>query len=401
MKSGLNEAKTRCDISKPAAIKFVFLIGVISLFSDFTYEGARSITGPFLATQGASATAVGIVAGFGELIGYGLRLVSGYFADKTQKYWAIVFLGYGLNLLAVPLLALAGHWEIAAILIVAERMGKAIRTPARDVMLSCASDQIGRGWGFGLHQALDQTGAVIGPLVVALVLYLRGSYREGFGLLLLPALIALGLLVAASRLYPNPHELRRTTPAKPKGNGLSRPFWLYVFAVGLIAAAYADFPLIAYHFHKNAVVPAGSIPIFYAVAMGVDAFAALLFGRIYDRVGFSALLIAVLLSCVFAPLVFLGGYYSALIGMALWGAGIGAQSSVMKAAIADMVPTGRLGFAFGAFNTVYGLFWFAGSALMGVLYDSSVTALVVFSVASQVLALPILLIAGRKSPNTV
>jgi hypothetical protein len=161
--------RAACDISAPAATKFVVLIGIVSLFSDLTYEGARSVTGPFLAILGASATAVGFVAGLGELIGYALRLVSGYFADKTQKYWTTVFLGYGLNLLAVPLLALAGHWEIAAILMVAERMGKAIRTPARDVMLSCASDSIGRGWGFGLHEALDQIGAICGPLVVSAV----------------------------------------------------------------------------------------------------------------------------------------------------------------------------------------------------------------------------------------
>ena len=187
MKVPLHAPTELCDISRPAAIKFVVLIGVVSLFSDFTYEGARSITGPFLAVLGASATAVGVIAGFGELIGYALRLASGYFADKTKKYWTLVFLGYGLNLLAVPLLALAGHWPIAAALIVAERMGKAIRTPARDVMLSCASDQIGRGWGFGLHQALDQTGAVLGPLAVAAVLYYKGGYETGFALLLIPA----------------------------------------------------------------------------------------------------------------------------------------------------------------------------------------------------------------------
>ncbi len=152
-----------CDISKSAALKFVVFIGVVSLFSDFTYEGARSITGPFLAVLGASGTIVGIITGFGELIGYALRLASGYWADRTGRYWTIVFIGYGMNLLAVPLLALAGHWEIAAVLMVAERMGKAIRTPARDVMLSCASEPVGRGWAFGLHEAMDQIGAVLGP----------------------------------------------------------------------------------------------------------------------------------------------------------------------------------------------------------------------------------------------
>jgi MFS family permease len=395
MKVPIHAATQLCDISRPAAIKFVVLIGVVSLFSDFTYQGARSITGPFLAVLGASATAVGIVAGFGELIGYTLRLASGYLTDKTQRYWTIVFFGYALNLLAVPLLALAGHWPIASALIVAERMGKAIRTPARDVMLSCASDQIGRGWGFGLHQALDQTGAVIGPLVVAGVLHFKGGYETGFAVLLIPALIALSLLVLAARLYPNPHDMRSAS-VKLEGNGFPRRFWVYIIAVGLVAAAYADFPLIAFHFKKMSVVPDSSIPIFYAVAMAVDAVAALFFGRIFDRIGFASLVIAVLFSSFFAPLVFLGGYYSSLVGMALWGVGMGAQSSVMKAAIAGLVPTNRLGFAFGVFNTAYGLFWFGGSALMGVLYDVSLPALIAFSVGAQLISIPILL-AARKN----
>jgi len=244
MKNQLHAIRESCDISAPTATKFVVLIGVVSLFSDLTYEGARSVTGPFLAVLGASATVVGIVAGLGELVGYALRLLSGYFADRTRRYWAIVFLGYGLNLLAVPLLALAGHWEIAAILMVAERMGKAIRTPARDVMLSCASDSIGRGWGFGLHEALDQIGAILGPLVVAAVFVSRGTYEAGFALLLIPALIALGVLFAAYRLYPRPHDLE-SAAVKVAGKGFPRSFWLYLAAIGCVAAGYADFPLVA------------------------------------------------------------------------------------------------------------------------------------------------------------
>jgi MFS family permease len=394
MKVPLHAATELSDISKPAAIKFVVLIGIVSLFSDFTYEGARSITGPFMAVLGASATVVGVVAGFGELMGYGLRLASGYFTDRTRRYWTIVFFGYAMNLLAVPLLALAGHWPIAAGLIVAERMGKAIRTPARDVMLSCASVQIGRGWGFGLHQALDQAGAVIGPLAVAAILHFKGGYQTGFGILLIPALIALCLLALAARLYPNPSNLGRAS-VELEGKGFSKRFWIYVIAVGIVAAAYADFPLIAFHFKKMSVVPDSSIPIFYALAMGVDAAASLFFGRIFDRIGFASLVIAVLFSSFFAPLVFLGGYYSSLAGMALWGVGMGAQSSVMKAAIAGLVPINRLGFAFGIFNTAYGVFWFGGSALMGVLYDVSLPALIAFSVGAQLISIPILLAARR------
>jgi len=392
MGNQLAGTRTSCDISKTAALKFVVLLGVVSLFADFTYEGARSITGPFMAILGASATVVGIVAGFGELSGYALRLVSGYLADRTGRYWTIVFVGYAINLLAVPLLALVGHWEIAAVLMVTERMGKAVRTPARDVMLSYASEPIGRGWSFGLHEALDQIGAVIGPLVVAAVFHFRGSYREGFGILLFPALIALSLLFAAKLSYPNPRDLEPAS-IKLEGKGYPRKFWLYVVAVGFIAAGYADFALVAYHFKKAAVAPDYWIPIFYAVAMGVDAIAALVLGRVFDRIGFSVLIFAVLLSAFFAPLVFMGGFYAALAGMALWGIGMGAQESVMRAAIADMVPVHRLGLAYGVLNTFYGFFWFGGSILMGVLYDFSPGTLIVFSVVIQLASVPMLILA--------
>lgn len=396
MKIQLPESEKACDIARPSALKFIVLIGVVSLFSDMTYEGARSITGPFLAVLGASGTVVGIVAGFGELIGYALRLASGYWADKTKKYWTIIFIGYGLNLLAVPLLALAGHWEIAAVLMIAERMGKAIRNPARDVILSCASDSIGRGWGFGLHEALDQIGAICGPLLVAAVFWSRGAYQAAFAWLLVPALIALGVLFTAYRFYPNPQGLSSAS-VKLQGKGFAKSFWLYIAAVVCIAAGYADFPLVAYHFKNASSVPEHWIPIFYAVAMGVDALAALLFGRLFDRLGFSILVVSVLLSSLFAPLVFLGGFHWALVGMALWGVGMGAQESIMRAVIADLVPTNRLGFAFGLFNTIYGIAWFAGSALMGVLYDVSLTTLVMFSSAVQLAAIPVILASGRGS----
>ncbi len=386
------------DLAKGTALRFVVLLGVVSLFADMTYEGARSITGPYLAVLGASATVVGIVAGFGELIGYGLRLVSGYLSDRTGRYWAITLVGYAVNMLAVPLLALAGNWEIAALLMIAERTGKAIRTPARDAMLSHATSEMGRGWGFGLHEAMDQIGAVLGPLIVAAVLYVRGDYQTGFALLLIPALLALGVLVAARLLYPHPRDLEVDVPA-PATRGFPRVFWLYLAAVALIAAGYADFPLIAYHFEKAATVSASWIPIFYAVAMGVDALAALVFGRLFDRIGLAILVVVALVSALFAPLVFLGGFALALLGMALWGIGMGAQESIMRAAIAGMAPPSRRGTAYGVFNTGYGLFWFAGSVLMGVLYDVSIPALIVFSVVAQLAATPILLLVSRRRPQ--
>ena len=382
------------DLTKAAAWRFIILVGVVSLCSDMTYEGARSISGPFLGSLQASAAVVGVVAGLGEFIGYSLRLVSGYLTDRLGKYWPITFTGYCLNLFAVPLLALVGSWEAAAVLLVVERIGKAIRTPARDAMLSHAATEVGRGWGFGFHEAMDQLGAVSGPLIVAAVLYFRGSYREGFAVLLLPAILALVVIAAAARLYPQPQQLEVSAP-KLETAGLRRPYWLYVAAVGLVGAGYADFPLIAYHFGKAAVAPVTWIPIFYAVAMAVDAVAALLLGRLFDRLGMPVILAAVMLSAFFAPLVFLGGFHLALAGMVLWGIGMGALESIIKAALAEMVPRGRRATGYGIFNAGFGLFWFLGSALMGWLYELSLASLIAFSVIIQLLAIPIFFWVSR------
>jgi MFS family permease len=378
------------------ALRFVVLLGAVSLFADMTYEGARSITGPYLGLLGASATAVSVVAGLGELVGYALRLASGYLADRTRRYWAITFAGYLVNLGAVPLLALTGHWPAAAVLMIVERVGKAIRTPARDAMLSHATQQVGRGWGFGLHEALDQVGAVLGPLVVAAVLVARSSYRTGFGVLAVPAALAIAVLVAARLLYPTPRNLEVDAPRLEAG-GLRRSFWIYLAGMALVGAGYADFPLIAFHFGQRAVAPEAAVPVLYAIAMGVDALAALVFGRLFDRRGLSVLVVAVLLSALFAPLVFLGGLAAALVGMALWGVGTGAQESIMRAAVAEMVPPDRRGAAYGIFNTGYGIFWFLGSVVMGLLYDVSIPLLVVFSMVAQLAAIPLLLWVKREA----
>jgi MFS family permease len=394
--------KQQSATNKRSAMVFVVLLGVVSLFADMTHEGARSIHGPFLALLGANATVVGLISGFGELVGYAFRIVSGYVTDKTGRYWTITIIGYVINMLAVPLLALAGSWEAAAFLIVAERMGKAIRNPVRDAMLSHATCDIGRGWGFGLHEAMDQIGAMLGPLIVAAVLYFKGTYQTGFACLLIPALLTLGVLLFSRFLYPHPRNLEATTP-ELETKGLTSVYWMYLGAMALNAAGYADFPLIAYHFQKTSIVSDNWIPVFYSVAMGVDAVAALVFGRLFDRKGLSILVIAVLFSAAFAPLVFMGGFSLSLIGMALWGVGMGAQESIMRAAVADMVPRNKRASAYGIFNTGYGVFWFLGSALIGILYDFSIPWLIAFSVSTQLASLPLLFkvrtLAAQQSPG--
>lgn len=378
------------------ALNFIILLGCVSLCADATYEGARSITGAYLGSLGASGTIVGLVAGFGELIGYGLRLGTGYLSDRTRQYWGITTLGYFINTAAVPLLALTGTWQTAASLMITERTGKAVRTPPRDVLLSHAAMQVGRGFGFGLHEAMDQIGAVLGPLMVAAMLFWQYGYRGGFAILVIPAVLGLLVLLVTQRVYPNPRDFEPPAPADLQAEGLPRRFWIYLGAIALIAAGYADFPLIAFHLQKTGTDTGSQIPLLYTLAMGVDAIAALIFGRWFDRIGLRSLMVAVALSLFFAPLVFLGNFQLAISGMVLWGIGMGAQESIMKAAVAGIVPPERRGSAYGIFNTGYGLAWFTGSALMGILYDFSLVALVMFSVLIQVASIPVLFAVSRR-----
>src|SRR5947208_7022046 len=286
-----------------SAFSFVLIIGIVNFFADLTYEGARGIVGPFLGSLGASAAIVGFVAGFGELIGYALRSVSGYFADKTQRYWFVTFTGYAINMLAVPALALAGQWPLAAGLVVAERTGRAIRKPVVEAMLSHAGRSIGAGWVFGLNEALDQAGATIGPLLIALILFLKGGYRTGFSVLLIPGLLCLGILTVARFLHPRPQELEELSTQRVTTHYLTRPYWIYLGGGTLIAAGFTDFALIGFHFQKTHAVPTSLIPVFYAVAMATSALAALLFGRLFDKFGGNIALLAFFISAASAPCV--------------------------------------------------------------------------------------------------
>jgi MFS family permease len=378
-------------------VSFIILLGIVSLFGDVTYEGARAVTGPFLLALGASSSVVGLVAGIGEFAGYSLRLASGYIADRTGAYWLLTFVGYGL-ILAIPLLAFAGHWQLAVVLIILERVGKAIRNPARDTMLSYATKKVGRGWGFAVHEALDQIGAIIGPVAFALVLLSHDTYQEGFKFLFIPALLTLAVLALARKRFPSP--VRLEIPEEPSGQvtqtRLPRVFWLYTVFALISVAGFANFQLISYHLAAQAIVPDFQIPIIYAVAMAVDAVAALIVGRTYDRIGLTSLLIIPLLTLPIAFFAFSTSYSSVLIGMALWGVVLGVQETIMRAAVADLAPIERRGFAYGVFNTMYGAGWGLGGVVMGLLYSHSITYLIMFSVAMELVSIPIFVMIRRE-----
>lgn len=381
-----------------SAFAFVFTMGIVNLFADMTYEGGGSINGQFLGKLGAGAAAVGIIAGVGEFLGYALRFPAGYLADKTGKVWLLTFVGYAINLLAVPALAWAGNWPVAAALVIAERIGRAIRKPTVEGMLSYTTGELGKGWVYGLNTALDETGAMLGPLAVGLTLAARGGtdYRFCYGTLLVSAILSLIALTFAFRAFPNPATLERGKTAK--GKGFTKSYWFFMAAGACLAAGLMSFELISFHLSQSRVVSEHWIPIFLAISSGFGVLASLVFGKLFDRVGLPVVLVAVSLSALFSPFVFWGNFWTVLVGLLLWGIGYAAQDTLLKAVLAGLLPEGSRNLAFGLFYTGYGGGWLIGSAVTGLLYQKSIAAVVVFSMVVQFAALP-LFIAAQRSPS--
>ena len=382
--------------ARTTALAFVVTMGIVSLFSDMTHEGASSILGAFLSLAGASAAAIGFFSGLGELVGYGLRLVTGIVADRTRRYWPITIIGYVIDVGAIPLLALVPHggWMLACMLLVIERMGKAIKKPAKDTLTSFAASQAGAGKSFALQEFLDQIGATIGPVIVFLVVWAQRhtdaftAYRIAFAVLGVPAICTLTALLIARSRFPNPDRFE-PEPAVHQGFHLTRPFVLYVVGICLIAFGFIDFPLITMHVQRLQLMSTDTLPLLYAGAMIVDAFAALVFGWLYDKVGMGAVMGAALLAAPFALLVFAWPSRGLLFaGVALWGVGMGAQESILKAVVGSVVPKTARSTGYGVFETAWGVAWFLGSWLMGVLYDADRPWMIAVSLAAQLAALP-------------
>ncbi len=369
-----------------SALAFIVAFGAVSFFADMAYEGMRAITGPFLGSLGATGLIVGLIAGGGELFGYVLRLGSGRLAERTRHYWAITLLGYVIQMSAVPLMALAGNIWSAAAFIMMERAGKAVRSPAASTLKSRAGHHIGQGWAFGLHEAMDQTGAMAGPLIAAWVLASHHDYRAAFAWLAIPAVSALLAVLILRLRYGFAGQVARA-PLASDSAALPRAFWLYAGTAGLIAAGFCDYPLIAYHYVQAHLMRAHWVPILYAAAMAAAGVGSLAFGQGYDRRGLSVLVPGTLIGAAVAPLVFLGGFGAAVIGTILWGLALGVHDAVMNAGLADLVAEHARARAYGIFTALYGVAWFAGSALCGELYDLSRWGLVAFSIVLQLAAL--------------
>ncbi|HNW39624.1 MAG TPA: MFS transporter [Candidatus Omnitrophota bacterium] len=400
------------NIQKKAAFKLILLFGLVSLFGDMVYEGARSVNGPYLKTLGANAAIVGLVAGLAEFLGYAVRLLAGYFADKTKAYWWFTFLGYGL-LVSVPLLALTGIWQVAVIFIVLERLGKAIRSPAKDTILSQATKQVGTGFGFAIAEVLDQIGAISGPLIFSILFVIIGKgdrlladYQRGYALLWIPLALVLLCIYFAWRAVPNPEVLENSAVNPPESDKLSKIFWIYTVFTFVTTLGFANFALIGYHLKAKHVLSDAQIPLFYALAMGVDAIAAMAIGKTYDifkarrgndKAGLITLIAIPVFSLLIPGLVFSTKFGWVLAGVIVWGIVMGCHETVMKSAIADLTPLKKRGTGYGVFNAAYGLSIFIGSALTGLLYEYSISAVVAVSIMVEIMVFPIFFIMRREA----
>jgi MFS family permease len=394
------------------AIQLIVIFGVISLFSDTIYEGARSVNGPYLKTLGANAAMVGLIAGLAEMLGYLMRLITGTWADKSKAYWAFTIVGYG-TLVTVPLLALAGTWQMVALLIVFERVGKAIRSPAKDTILSTATRRVGTGFGFGLHEAMDQIGAILGPLVFAAAFAFAGKaeasvaqYQAAYKWLWLPFAALMVILIIAFLRVPDPQRLEPIVPKAKEEDKLTKTFWIYVAFTFVTTIGFASWAILGFHFKSKGILSDAEIPLFYAIAMGVDGLTALLVGLGYDKLkkrhssesgGLTLLVIIPILSIAIPVLGFSTSKALAIAAAVVWGVVMGTHETIMKSAIADITPMKKRGTGYGIFNTAYGLAVFAGSSIIGLLYDASLNWAIALAVGAEIAALVVFVFLRREA----
>ncbi|MDX9905024.1 MAG: MFS transporter [Bacteroidales bacterium] len=399
---------------KKVALRLILLFGVISLLGDIIYEGARGVNGPYLQTLGASAAIVGLVAGIGELLGYLIRLVSGYFSDKTKAHWFFTIFGYSF-LMVIPMLALTGIWQFAAIFMVLERIGKGIRSPAKDTILSQATKQVGTGFGFAIVEFLDQIGATLGPLIFTFFFMSIGpgersvaDYQQGYSLLWFPFVVLIMVLFTAFFMVRNPEELEKAVVKNPLPDKITRTFWLYCIFTFVTTLGFLNFAIIGYHLKANNIVTDAQIPLLYALAMGVDAIIGLIIGKWYDRLkskhnnDHAGLLLLIALPLMTAPIPLFSlspGLPLIITGVILWGIVMGTHETIMKAGIADITSIRKRGTGYGIFNMLYGIAIFIGSAAAGFLYDYSINLLIMLMIIVEIAALPVFFILRKQLIN--
>ncbi len=402
----LKELLKNNDVKRAYII--ILLFGIVSLFGDIIYEGARGVNGPYLKILGSNAFILGLIIGISEFVGYGLRFFSGYLSDKTKAHWIFLFVGYSL-LISIPLLSLTGVWQFAALLIVIERLGKGLRSPARDTLVSFATKKVGTGIGFGISEFFDQIGATAGPLIFSLFFISKGAgersltdYQNAYRIMFIPYILLIAVIITVYFIYKgNKFE---TTTKKIENEGLSKLFWIYSLFTFTTTFGFVNFALIGYHMKDTKIVSDNLIPFFYAVAMLIDAFFAIIIGKLYDNykenskkddAGLNLLVVIPILTSFIIPLAFSLNYYLVLVAVILWGIVMGAHETIMKAAIADITSIKKRGTGYGIFNLIYGLSFFLGSSFVGFLYDFSKGILITFLIISQIISIYLFLLLKK------
>jgi len=373
-------------------MNLILLFGIVSLLADITYEGSRSIIGPYLFILNSPAIFVGFIAGFGEFIGYFLRIIFGHLADRTKKYWFFIFSGYLMNVFSVPLLAFANNYIIAGILVLLERFGKAIRTPSRDTIISFVGSKYGYGTAFGIHELLDQIGALSGPLLVSLILYIsNNNYKLSFLVLIFPAILCILALILAYFNYKSFNYVQKEN-YEQRSIKTEKKFWIYTIGISLVSFGFIDFALISYHIKKINIFSSSIIPILYSFAMLIDAIASLILGKLFDKFGIKVISFSIFLTSFSSPLLFLLNEKLFIIfALFLWGVAIGSQESIMRAYISTIIKKEERATAFGIFNSIYGFSWFIGSFILGYLYTKSLFLMVSLAFIFQIMGFLVIL----------
>lgn len=390
--------------------------GVVSLAADMVYEGARSITGPYLASLGATALVVGLVTGAGEATALVLRLASGPWADRSGRYWGLTIVGYAMTAVCVPLMAVApfvggAGLVLACTLVLLERAGKAVRSPSKSALLAFAARAVGRGRGFGVHKALDQVGAFAGPLLVAGTVALAGAMWAGLAVLAVPGIVAMALLAWLRARMPDPSTYDADPAAAPQAaaratvpgarSRLPRRFYLFATSSAASTLGLMTFGIISFHLVDAGLVRSAVVPVIYAAAMASAALAALATGFAYDRWDARVLLTLPFLVASVPALALAGTLWVAVVGVLVWGAATGVQESTVKALVADLVPSSRLATAYGVFAAFEGAAALAGGGLAGWLYGGGRTDLVVVVAVCQALSLALLVAVFRGRRRTI
>jgi len=393
------QKETKSKINK-AAYMGILLLGIVSLMGDVVYEGSGGIIPDYLKFLGATGFIAGLVVGFGEFLGNAMRFFSGFLADTTRAYWLFIFLGYGL-IVSVPLLGISATLEIAIILILLERFGKALRAPSRDAVLSIVSKDVGAGKAFGIHEFLDQIGAILGPLLVAALMFsTNNNYSYTFSFLLIPFLILLMVLTYTYKRIGS-KTTAETSKSKEKREKLPKFFYIYTLAVLANTIGLMSAKLILFRASEllNPIGQQWIVPLIYLLIQGVDAPTALISGYAYDKFGIKVLVLPFALSifpALFAmsnnelPTLIVASVFSGLV--------LGMQESIYRAAVSGLTPISSRGTAYGLFNVVYGFGELISGGIFGLFIDLKISliAVMLYAVAFQILAIALLLKVKRE-----